>query len=208
MSATAKSGQGDASGFPEAPIAKANELFAKGSADGLTSAQVSAVVDNAENALTALRRRVAALRAATLDPALDSDAVARATSEAAAVDLEASRMEVCATRLRDRAKEIAADEADAPKWEKYNAAKAARDAAEAAILAEYPALAEKIGNLLSRAKEADRLIGMANGHLPRDVKPLPWAHFLAQPAMIGPVLLPACGKDDKDHWPLPGHNTW
>ena len=194
-----------AAGGTEEPIAAASDLFARGTADGLTSSQVAAIVVAAETALAALRKRAAGRRAAALDPAFASDAVATASAEAAAIDFEADRMENCVMRLRDRAKALAADEADAPKWERFKAAKAARDASEQAIKDEYPALAEKIAALLRRAVEADKLVGVANGHLPRDTKPLPWTHDIARQARVGPVLLPACSHDDHEHWPGNAH---
>lgn len=183
-------------------ITKANEVFARGSVDGLTSAEVSAVVVDAEAALTALRQRAAALRAATLDPSLDCDAVAQATAEAAAVDLEAARMEVAASRLRDRAKEIAADEADAPRWAKYNKAREAREEALRELVAQYPSLAGKIGELLAQARAADVLVGQANADLPRGVKRLEWTHALAAGgSRFGAVSLPALDASDRQHWP-------
>ncbi len=185
----------------ETPLPTASELFARGSADDLASSHVSAIVVEADNALTALRKRAAELRAAALDPAFASDAVATASAEAAAIDLEGDRMENCAMRLRDRAKALAAEEADAPRWDKYNRAKATREAAATALVEAYPTLAEQLAVLLRNAREADILVGHANADLPGGAQKLDWTHPLSSgDSRFGRVSLPACDASDREHW--------
>ena len=209
MSAAAKSGQGDAPGLPEAPAEKASDLFARGTIDGMASSDVSAVVKDAETALVTLRARASRIRAVITDPALDAVTVAWAKQEVEALDLESSRMEEAAARLRKRADGLAADEADVPRWERYNAAKAARDAAEAALVA-YPKLADQIAALLAAALAADDKVNLANFDLPRDAEKLKFSHCFARgfESLIGQVKLPRGTLQDQQHWPPPGQNAW
>ena len=208
MSAAAKSGQGDAPGLPEAPAEKASDLFARGTIDGMASSDVSAVVKDAETALVTLRARASRIRAVITDPTLDAATVAWARNETEALDLESARMEEAAARLRKRADGLAADEADVPRWERFNAAKAARDAAEKALAA-YPGLADQIAALLANALAADDLVARANIDLPRDVAKLTFSHPFARgfESLIGQVRLPRGTMQDKQHWPLPGQNA-
>ena len=209
MIAAAKSAQGAAPGLPEAPTEKASDLYARGTTSGMKSEHVFAVVKGAEVALAALRARASRIRAVIADPTLDAATVAWARNETEELDLESARMEEAAARLRKRADGLAANEADVPRWKRYNEAKAARDAAEKA-LETYPKLAEEIATLLANALAADDKVNFANFDLPRDAEKLKFSHPFARgfESLIGQVRLPRGTLQDQQHWPPPGQNAW
>ncbi len=109
-------------------------------------------------------------RERALDPLLSDGEIAAARKAMEDADFTRERMTKAAAVLREKLAAFSNAEEQAELRKTYDAAIAKRNAASARLKAEYPALANKLGDLLAAVAAADREVEVANRQLPADAK--------------------------------------
>jgi uncharacterized coiled-coil DUF342 family protein len=94
---------------------------------------------------------------------------------------ERQRLQSAIADLRERLKELEQQEKDARRWVKYREVEAECNKLAAELAAVYPELAKKLGELLPRLVENERLVAYVNElKLPSDAWPLRTAEMVAR----------------------------
>lgn len=156
-----------------------------------TAAFVSGLVVEVARELTRATAAAEAARADALSPQLTSSAIRNARELASDMEFERDRLQVAAAKLRDRLAELKASEENTKRKIAYDKAQAERDAV-AEELKSYPAIAEKLVQLLSRLVDCNSEVAAINSRLPTGAPRLEPAEYCAkgaQPLLAGGVNL-------------------
>jgi len=149
--------------------------------DGLTSADIVPLIAEAESAALASGKSAEHARERALDPALTAKAVAEARRQMEDSAFGRERLQTAVSRLRERLKEVRAQEENQRRWTAYLKVKADRDKFAAELKASYPSMESRLGELIAKIEENDREIEFVNGHaLPSGAERLRSAELIAR----------------------------
>jgi len=91
------------------------------------------------------------------------------------------RLQTAVSRLRERLKEVRAQEENQRRWIAYEKVKAERDSLAAELKASYPSMESRLGELIAKIEANDREIEFVNGHaLPSGAERLRSAELIAR----------------------------
>ena len=136
-------------------------------ADTAKSEDFSDLIAAAELAAKAANAKAARAKERALDPTCPQAEVATARREMEDAAFVSDRMQVAATRLRDRHRAVAATEENARRLLAYNEAITARDELAKELAQLYPSVAAQLADLMNRIATSDREINYINaGRLP------------------------------------------
>jgi chromosome segregation ATPase len=194
-----------------------DERIAAAFGDGVKSSEVAELIAEAETASIACGEAADRARTLALDPALsaaDLD-VARGRSDGAS--FKRDRMVEAAHRLRERLREVKAQEEKTHRRAAYDTALAERDKLAKELAAVYPPIAEQLADLAGRIAANDVAIERVNQKLPDGAKWLANAELVARqlssffdgpsniPRIAQHMRLPAFKYSGRDPytWPRP-----
>jgi chromosome segregation ATPase len=184
---------------------------------GVTSADVAALISEAETAAAALAQAAEKARTRALDPTLSSTEITAARRAMEDAAFRRDRMQEAVPRLNDRLKQLRREEEQARRWKEYTTALAERDALATELDEVYPAMAERLAGLMARVASNDAAIDRVNRSLPDGAKWMASAEFVARslsgwndgtapiPRITAQMRLPAFRYDRHDPyaWPRP-----
>jgi hypothetical protein len=133
-------------------------------ADDTKSDKVASLIEEVEAAATAAGEEAKQARERALDPTLSDVAAARREADDAA--FRRDRLQVAATRLRERLSELRAIEENARRRIRWEQVKAERDRLAAELTDTYPAIERQLVDLFARLDANDREVKYLNAHLP------------------------------------------
>jgi chromosome segregation ATPase len=149
--------------------------------DGVKSDGVKALLAETEVAVAAAGEAAAGARERALDPALTAKAVAEARRQMGDSIFRLERLQTAVSRLRERLKEVKAQEEDQRRWIAYNKLKVERDGLAAELKASYPSIENQLGKLIAKIEANDREIDYLNSQaLPTGAERLRSAELIAR----------------------------
>jgi hypothetical protein len=145
------------------------------------SSDVSALIVETEAAACAAGKAAERARERAFDPVLTADAVAEARRQMEDAAFRRERLQTAVSRLRERLKEVKAQEEDQRRWIAYEKAKAERDKLAAELKASYPTIEDQLGELIAKIATNDREIEYVNSQvLPTGAERLRSAELVAR----------------------------
>ncbi len=148
---------------------------------GTTSDQVTSLISEVEDAADAASDAADRARSHALDPAVSSADVAIARRQMEDAAFRQERLHNAVTRLRERLRELQAQEKDQRRRMAYEKAREERDKLAAELKAMYPPIEAQLAELLPRIVANDREIEHINGHaLPEGTERLLFAELIAR----------------------------
>jgi hypothetical protein len=149
--------------------------------DDATSDSARALVTETEDAAIAAGEAAARTRERALDPALSAKAVAEARRQMEDACFYRERLQTAVSRLRERLKEVKAQEEDQRRWATYQKLEAERDRLAAELKAIYPSIEAQLGELIGKIERNDREIEFVNAQaLPTGAGRLRSAELMAR----------------------------
>jgi hypothetical protein len=150
-------------------------------ADDVTSADIISMIAEVEGAALASGKSAEHARERALDPALTAKAVAEARRQMEDSAFGRERLQTAVSRLRERLKEVRAQEENQRRWIAYEKVKADRDMLAAELKASYPSLESRLGELIAKIEANDRQIEYVNSQaLPAGAERLRSAELIAR----------------------------
>jgi hypothetical protein len=171
-------------------------------ADGAKSNDVATLIKDAERAAGLASDMAEQARNHALDPTLSGSELKDARKCMDDAAFRRDRLRAALGKLRDRLAELKDQEEDARRQVAYDKAEALRDELAGELADLYPALAQKLAELLARIAANDREIEYINGHaLPSGAKRLLVAELKARglPVVANSIETPRI----TDHLQLP-----
>lgn len=135
-----------------------------------SSADVRAVLAEAQDEADRLASERDKTRAASLDPTASADDVRKARAALSDIDFEAERLMVAAECLSQALEAAQEREASQEKAKAYEAARAERDALAEELATVYPEAASRIADLLARIVKNNAAVEAANRALPENAE--------------------------------------
>jgi hypothetical protein len=158
-----------------------DQIAAAFRADGPTSAGIISLIAEVESAALASSKSAEHARERALDPTLTATAVAEARRQMEDSAFGRERLQTAVSRLRERLKEVRAQEENQRRWIGYEKVKAERDSLAAELKATYPSMESRLGELIAKIAANDRQIEYINGQaLPADAERLRSAELIAR----------------------------
>jgi hypothetical protein len=149
--------------------------------DAVKSSDVSALIVETEAAAVAAGKAAERARELAFDPALTADAVAEARRQMEDAAFRRERLQTAVSRLKDRLKEVKAQEENQRRWIAYEKVKADRDKLAAELKASYPSIEAQLGELIAKVATNDREIEYVNSQvLPTGAERLRSAELVAR----------------------------
>jgi hypothetical protein len=149
--------------------------------DGVKSSDVSALIVQAETAAFSAGEAAEQARKQALDPALTANAVVEARRQMEDSAFGRERLQTAVSRLRERLKEVRAQEENQRRQIAYERVKTERDSLAAELKASYPSMESRLGELIAKIEANDREIEFVNGHgLPLGAERLRSAELIAR----------------------------
>jgi len=149
--------------------------------DAVTSAEVSALLEEAEQAAAAATALAEATRTNALDPLLSSADAARAKSGADDAAFRADRLTAAMASLKNKLADAKAEEAEAKRRADYDKARAERDRIAAELREFYPQAERRLAKLIPELDANDQELKRINTQaLPRDAERLQSAELIAR----------------------------
>jgi glycosyltransferase involved in cell wall biosynthesis len=131
-----------------------DERIADAFTKATTSADVAGLIEEAQSAAVSSGEAADAARTRALDPALSAADVAAARRDMEDAAFRRDRMQEAVRRLGDRLREVRKQEDQARRRVAYDAALAERDALASELADVYPAIAEKLADIVGRIAAA------------------------------------------------------
>jgi hypothetical protein len=148
--------------------------------DAAKSEHISGLIREVEPCIVDFDEAHRSAQKRSLDPASSEKVAAQARQEMHDALFRRERLQVAVTRLRQRLVEVRAYEEDERRRAAYEKIKADRDQL-ADVLAElYPAVADRLAELVSRIVKNDAAIDYVNAHLPQGRERLLSAELVAR----------------------------
>jgi hypothetical protein len=148
--------------------------------DGVTSEIVAVLILEAEAAALASAEAADQARQRALDPALTTNAVAEARRVMDDAAFRCHRLQTAVIRLRERLKELRAQEENDRRTAKYKMVRAERDRLASELAATYPAIERQLVDLFTRLDANDSEIKHLDLHLPTGAERLLVAELVAR----------------------------
>jgi hypothetical protein len=149
--------------------------------DGVKSDEVKALIIETEAAAGAAGEAAERARERALDPALTAKAVAEARRQMEDAVFRRERLQTAVSRLKDRLKEVRAQEENQRRWIAYEKVKAERDELAAQLKANYPSIEALLGELIAKVEANDREVEFINAQaLPTGAERLRSAELIAR----------------------------
>ena len=151
------------------------------SRNGIKSDDLKALLAETEAAAVAAGEAAERARERALDPALSARDVIAARAEMDDAVFRRERLQTAVSRLKDRLKEVRAQEEDQRRWIAYEKLKTERDRLAAELKASYPGIESQLGQLITKIEANDREIEFVNAHgLPTGAERLRSAELVAR----------------------------
>jgi DNA repair exonuclease SbcCD ATPase subunit len=158
-----------------------DDRIAAAFADEVKSESLKVLIVEAEAASLASGEAPDHARARALDPALTAKAVAEARQEMEDAVFRRERLQAAVSRLKERLKEVRAQEENQRRWVAYQKLKTERDTLAAELKAAYPSFEQRIAELITKIDANDREIDYLNSQLlPTDAERLRSAELIAR----------------------------
>ena len=125
-----------------------DDRIAAAFADGVKSESLKVLIVEAEAASLASGEAADHARERALDPALTAKAVAEARRQMEDAVFRRERLQTAVSRLKDRLKEVRAQEEDQRRWATYQKLEAERNKLAAELKAIYPSVENQFGKLI------------------------------------------------------------
>jgi hypothetical protein len=149
--------------------------------DGVTSGDVKDLIVETETAAVAAGEAAARTRGRALDPALTTNVVAEARRQMEDAVFRHERLQAAESRLRERLKEVRAQEENQRRWATYQKLEAERNKLAAELKAIYPSIEAQLGELIGKIERNDREIEFVNAQsLPTGAERLQSAELVAR----------------------------
>jgi hypothetical protein len=135
----------------------------------------------AESAALASGKSAEHARERAFDPTLTANLLVEARAQMADAAFRRERLQTAVSRLRERLKEVRAQEENQRRQIAYDRVKTERDSLAAELKASYPSMETRLGELIAKIEANDREIEYINGQvLPTGAERLRSAELVAR----------------------------
>lgn len=155
-----------------------DERIAAAFGEGPSSAEVAALIGEAEAAAASAEHEAEEARKRALDPRSADVSEARRQMDDAA--FRRDRLRVAVMQLEKRVGQLQANEENTRRWAAYHEAEAERDRLAVELREVYPEVADRLVELLSRIVANDRVVERVNNGLPDGANRLRGAEEVAR----------------------------